>query len=149
MEYQDPYGLNTPEAAISNHVVTIYQSDATVIMRKALDPFTAVPCTPDNCHLEFTVVNRRFDTEVLFRADWVKGIVPMANGRVQITIPGKNTLFERGSLLYSLTWHDILRAERKVLEEGSFLVEYSADAPNPEVPYNVGDQTREEQTNGF
>jgi hypothetical protein len=62
-----------------------------------------MPCTPDNCRLEFTVINRRFDTDVLYKADWVKGIVLKDNGTVEITIPTKNSLFERGSLLYSLT----------------------------------------------
>ena len=149
MNYQDPYGLNVPDSPVADHVIRIYQADDTIIMRQAADPFSGMPCTPENCHLEFTVVNRRFDTVILFKADWVKGIVQKDGGRVQITIPSKSTLFERGSLLYSLTWYDILRAERKVLEEGYFLVEYSADAPNPEVPYNVGDKTRKEQAYGF
>lgn len=149
MNYQDPYGLNPPDAPISDKIIKVYQADDTIVYRTALDPFTQLPCRPADCHLEFTIVNRRFNTDILFKADWVKGIVPKDNGVVQITIPTRNTLFERGSLLYSLTWYNILRSERKVLEEGGFLIEYSADAPNPQVPYNVGDRCRKEQSYGF
>lgn len=148
MQYQDPYGLNPPDSPIADKVVRIYQSDNTVITRRPEGP-DGQPCTPDNCWLEFTVVNRRFNTEVLYSADWVLGIKAGPRGAVEISIPSRNSRFERGSLLYSLTWYNILRSERRVLEEGSIMIEYSADAPSPDIPYNSGNPTREEQSNAF
>ena len=148
-DYIDPYGLNAPEKPIEDHVIRLYQADDLKLRRKALDPYTGQRCTPDNCHLDFSVINRRFQTRILFKADWNKGITPCDNGVVEILIPTSETNFRRGSLLYSLTWHNILRSERKVLDEGSFLIEYSADAPNPQVPYNAVNSLREEETYGF
>lgn len=143
MQYQDPYGLNPPDSPIADKVVRIYQSDNTVITRRPEGPDGQI-CTPENCCLEFTVVNRRFNTEVLYTCDWTLGIKPGPQGAVEISIPSRNSRFARGSLLYSLTWYNILRSERRVLEEGSILIEYSADAPSPDIPYNSENPTIEE-----
>lgn len=146
-DYQNPYGLNPPDAPVADRLVAAYQGDNTVIYRNLKGP-GGEPVTKDNCRLVFSIVDRRFKRRRYFRADWDKGIEQTAGpGRVKITIPTRETMvFLRGSLLYSITWYDKLRSRRAVLEEGGFLIEYSADAPNPEVPYNIADRSRQEQT---
>lgn len=147
MSYINPYGLNPPPSPISNITEKLYQGDVLEIHRRLMDPLTKEPCNPDTCILEFTLTDRRFDTEKIFTADWTKGITMGPDSIIIITIPSDETSkLRRGSYLYSITWWSKLRDNRKVLEEGTLLVEYSADAPNPEVPYNIGDPTREEQT---
>jgi hypothetical protein len=147
MNYTSPYGLNPPPSPVASVTETLYQGDRLELRRRLIDPITQEPCSVEHCFLEFTVVDRRFETEQLFKADWTKGITMNPDGVVSIIMPTEATSkLRRGSYLYSITWWSRLKDSRKVLEEGTLLVEYSADAQDPEVPYNAGDVTREEQT---
>jgi len=131
-----PYGLNTPPSPIADTTISIMQGDPVTIVRDIYN-FDNQPCTPDNCNIVFMIVDKRFETEQIYRADWAKGVTRLANGKIAIEVPTSETrYFRRGALLYSITVYDKLKARRQVREEGTIMIEYSADAPYPSVPYN-------------
>ena len=149
MDYTDPYGLNLPGSPIEARTITLNQGSTLILHRRFTTPAFAGggPIKPDNCRMVFTVVTSRFNTDVVYSADWDKGIVLEPNGDIKIWVPSAETsTFRRGSFLYSITWHDTLMSMRELLEEGNLLVEYPADAPDPEIPYNSTFPVRQEQT---
>lgn len=150
MDYIDPYGQLPAPAPIASKVLQFNQGDTVELYRSVANP-DGTPATPETCRLEFILKTRRFATEPVFLADWARNIVKGPGTSVQITIPSAETaLFLRGSLLYSLVWYDILRDRTITVEEGNCLIEYGANAPNPDIPYKEGltAQPDSDQTQG-
>ena len=149
--YIDPYGALPPPSPVAKNIFTVYQGSTLEIFRRVTNP-DGSPAKPGTCHLEFTIVSHRYSTEIIFQANWDKNIFKEVADHVKIVVPsGDTSTFLRGPLLYSLAWYDMLRNVTVMIEEGGLLVEYAANAPNPEIPYNnvPPDSLNADQTASF
>ena len=102
------------------------------------------PATRENCTASLVLRNTQYSPTRFWQADLYDGITVIAPGILRVIVPQRiaDTL-RRGSFIYALTVTDKRSKLRRVYEEGTLLIEYSATSPNPDLGYKPmdGDQT--------
>ena len=133
-----PYGANPKAGANRRSTKQIFQGDRTTL--RFVATVHKVPATPDNSRVVFTIKQDQFYPAHIWQCTWADFITRLpdnAFGAIEVVIPSHVTaLLRRGGYIYSLTSTDKLGDDQVTMEEGVLLVEYSANAPNPEVPYS-------------
>lgn len=146
----NPPAANSAGPLAPRNVITFYQGDR-VALGKSIPTINGVVATPANSDLRFTLVDERFFGEALWVGTWADGIEPTNNaGGILIEVPHELTSrLRRGAYLYSLSLSDkIATNTRETFEEGTICIEYSANAPLPNVPYrNPSPESNNTQNN--
>ena len=118
-----------------DRIQLVYQGDELyAIFSVAL--MDGTPVDPTNSRVLFTITDDRF-MEPFWQAGWNTGLAPGPNpGTFSVTIPREiSDWLRRGGFMYTITVTDLLGRHRHTAREGYLLVEYGADAPNPDIPY--------------
>jgi hypothetical protein len=142
-----PIGIRPQSGPIHKRIHSFYQGEFFCMDTQACFPDGTV-ATPDNSRLIFTVVDDRYcqdEPNTFYVAEWNDNIeqIPDSEAGVKVCIPQSVTCtFRRGTFKYSLTLTDKLGQQKKVLEDGNLIVEYSADAPLPDAKYRDGMNTQ-------
>lgn len=142
-----PMGISPKRGENIKNVRYVYQGD-TLFLYSCPPLINGEPATPENSRIAFRLVDDRFCTTPLFEAEWNDNLTATENG-IEIKIPKTVTCnLRRGTFLYSLTISDLLGDNCLTYEEGSILVEYGANAPNPDIPYrNPDDKYQNDSSN--
>lgn len=131
-----PIGVNPPFNSDRRPIYRGYVGDDIVLSTKVmLDSSTAA--TPDNSILYFELQDQRFETDVVWSAQWRTGIEPVSQGIIEIKIPqAVSDTLRRGSYLFSLRVQNIHSNRTRTVMTGSLLMEYAATSPHHDIPYN-------------
>jgi hypothetical protein len=119
----------------------IYQGDE--IRGRFLITFQGVPATETDTIINFRLVDQRFcyPDDAIWAGVWNDGITDLGNGLIEVKMPQDvSDYLRRGSFMYTITVSDKLGRGRQTMCEGYLLVEYSANSPNPEIPYSNSTQ---------
>ena len=130
----DPYGVNPKKGLIQDTIYRFYQGDTLELRLKAAYKDDTAVDTSDT--LEFTLVNKRYDHEVIWTGDNTKGVAVLKPGVVDVTVPPEIAdKLRRGSFMFSLRASKELGVPTETVATGTILIEYGADAPTPTVGY--------------
>jgi len=132
---QDPFGVNSPDPADRRKIQKFFQGDAIVLTVKV--EHNGKPATKENSRVRCILKDQRFTREVLWTGTWEEGISTTAVPgvlKIKLTDALASTM-RRGPFLYSIDAADPLGNDRQTIEEGTLLIDYSANAPLPDVPY--------------
>ena len=128
----------------SNDIIRTYYQGESIQFDIPVTLDGDVPATRDNCTASFVLRNTQFNPTRFWQADLYDGLTVIAPGIFRVIIPKRVTdTLRRGSFIYALTATDKRSKLRRVYEEGTLLIEYSATSPNPDLGYKPmdGDQT--------
>lgn len=131
-----PMGISPKRGENIKNVKYAYQGD-TIRLYSCPPLINGEPATDENSRINFKLVDDRFCRTPLFEAEWNDNLNATDQG-LEIVIPKTVTCnLRRGTFLYALTISDTLGDNCLTYEEGSILIEYGANAPNPDIPYRT------------
>lgn len=135
IDLYDPYGVNPQSGDIKKNVHEFYQGDS-IILKIAAKVSNEDPVTEENADATFTLVDKRFSIDPIWTGTWGDGITLLKDGVVEVRVPDRISKdLRRGSFLYSLTLLEKPIKISTLVEEGTLLIEFGADAPNIDLAY--------------
>jgi len=131
----DPYGVNPKAGKNKDTMHEFFQGDT--IAFEIPSVFRDGEKAKSSTTTIFTLVDKRYHHDpVIWTGTVGDGLTYLADGVVKVTIPKAiSDVLRRGSFLYSLRVSKSLGTPTYTTEEGSILIEYGADAPNPTLGY--------------
>lgn len=131
----DPFGVNTPDPSDRRNIQKFFQGDEIAFTVKV--EYGGEPATKENSRVRCVLKDQRFTRVILWTGTWEEGIkstdVP---GVLRVKLPDAlASTMRRGPFLYVVDVTDPIGNARQTIEEGTFLIDYSAGAPLPDVPY--------------
>ena len=133
----DPYGVNPKKGDVQKTMHEFYQGDTITFKIPAV--FADGTKATENTDTMFTLVDKRFHhTPIIWQGRVGNGLTYPIDGVVEVVVPKSiSDVLRRGSFLYSLRISTSLDTITHTAEEGSILIEYGADAPNPTLGYRI------------
>lgn len=131
----NPFGVNTPDPDDRRIIRRFFQGDVITFVVKV--EYGGAPADKDNSRVRCVLKDQRFTREVLWTGTWGEGIESTSvPGVLKVTLPQTlAAVLRRGPFLYAVDVTDPLGNNRQTVEEGTLLIDYSAGAPLPDVPY--------------